>query len=530
MTDDLPPEDGASHPADDPAEAARHAGGPAVTDLPWEDPVPFTGTAAPLPPFPVDALPDWIGHMVGAVAEFFDTPPDVAAFAALGAVSVATARRAWVNARGQREPVNAYLLTALDSGSRKSGPFKLMAIDPLTTAQQALQDEAEAAPLPPGLDETPEIRLFTTSATPAGLRELAARPGMDGKPVERVGVISDEGGVFQELAGRYDRVPDLDLVLSGWNGAPYMADRATKAVTPMYGPVLTMSLTVQPTVLKTMAGNDAFVARGLLARILYGLPPDVVGRRRNERIPVPAVIGDRYEKLMRDLVVTLQAGNRREWSLSDAAYKLFHDAEQALEPKLARGAEYGGNDGMREWASKYTGQILRIAGILHAAEHANENAPNRISENTMQNALKLGEYFLAHAEATFGFMRADPNAEGAGEILRWLADIDWSTQPFTGRAPQHVTRREVCKFVWRYRSDPGGALMALQMLEKYGWVTITYGVRQSVQVGVHPKSSALLGTTKNPGVFPGHDMRGSAETHLGTSAHRFTCGNSQKSA
>jgi len=506
---------------DEPVVPAASGSPAEATADQWEDPLPFTGQAAPLPEFPVNALPAWMADMVQVVARFFDTPPDVAAFAMLGAVSVATARRAWINARGQREPVNLYLLTALDSGSRKSGPFKLMAIDPLTAAQQRLQEEAEARPLPKGLDDTPVIRLFTTSATPAGLRDLAARPhhGMDGKPTQRIGVISDEGGIFQELAGRYSgQVPDLDLVLSGWNGSPYTADRATKVVLPMNEPVLTMSLTVQPHVLKKAAGEESFVARGLLARFLYGLPPDVVGHRGNQRTPVPERVAALYLKNMVDLQISYADYGRYEWSLSDDAYKIFHDAEQVLEPKLARGALYGGNDGMREWASKYTGQLLRIAGILHAAGHPNGGVPNRISESTMQNALTLGEYFLAHAEATFGFMRADPNAEGAGEILRWLADIDWTAQPFAGRGPRHVTKREVSKFVWRYRNDPDGALMALRLLEKHGWVTITYGVRQSVQVGVHPKTSALLGTTKNPGVFAAQDTRGTAENGLGTSS------------
>lgn len=503
------PPDMAPLPAENPAETGGASRQPAANLDEWEDPVSLAGHAAPLPPFPVNALPEWIAKMVYAVARFFDTPPDVAAFAALGAVSVGTARRAWVNAKGQREPVNAYLLTALDSGARKSGPFKLMAFEPLKTARNFLQDEAEAAPLPPGYDQTPVIRLISTSGSPAALRDLATANG------ERIGVVSDEGGIFQELAGRYDRVPDLDLVLSGWNASPYMADRATKFVPPMDEPVLTLCLTVQPHVLRTMAANEAFVARGLLARILYGLPPDVVGHRQNDRIAVPRKVSDCYAEKMRDLLISFHAGSRHEWSLSDAAYKIFHDAEQALEPKMARGALYGGNDGMREWASKYMGQILRIAGLLHAAENVTGNAPNRISEQAMRNALMLGEYFLAHAEATFGFMRADPHAEGAGEILRWLAGVNWDAEPFSRRSPRSVTKREVCKWVRRYRNDPDGAQWALRLLEKHGWVSVTQGARQSWTCVPHPKLSALVGTTKNSGVSPAQDRRGSADMAVG---------------
>jgi hypothetical protein len=407
------------HPADDPAELARHDQGhrPAVTA--WEDPVPLAGQASALPKFPLTALPRWMADMVRAIARFHDTPPDVAAFASLGVVSVATGRRAWVNVKGQREAVNAYLLTALDSGQRKSGPFGSLATGPILEAQRRLQADEDAKAEDRGEEPVP-IRLFTTNATPAGLRELAAASG------ERIGIVSAEGGIFEELAGRYDRVPDLDLVLAGWNGEPYAADRATKPVPPMHCPVLTFCLTAQPAVLRELAHKPSFRDRGLLARFLYGLPADVVGKRRNERLAVPDEVREAYQGNMAALIAGLYHTDRLEWSLGEAAYQLFHDAEQEIEPKLARGGEYGGNDGMREWASKYMGQVLKLAGLLHAAGHAPDNHPGRISEQTMRNALRLGEYFLAHAEAAFGLMRTDPLAQDAEAVLDWVRAIDWT--------------------------------------------------------------------------------------------------------
>lgn len=479
----------------------------------WENPVPLGSQGIPLPPFPLGALPPWVSAMVTAVAAFCDTPPDVAACAALGAVSAATARRAVVDAKGQKEHVNAYLLSALDSGQRKSSPFKLLAVDPLTAAEQSLQaDENARAQMagPSAEEDARQVRLFTTSATPAGLRDLVTING------ERMAVVSAEGGVFEELAGRYTNVPDLDLVLAGYNGEPYHADRATKMVPPLYEPVLTVCLTVQPSVIREMAAKPSFKDRGLLARVLYSLPPDVVGHRQNARTAIPATTSDAYLRGMSGLIARMaRSEGRAVWTLSDAAYKIFHEREQQIEPKLARGGEYGGSDGMREWASKFTGHVLKLAGLLHAAEHASHgDTPNRISEETMQNALRLIDYFLAHAEATFGLMRADPRTEDARAVLDWLSRIDWESKSFAGRDPRWVRCREVCQRVWAVRNDVDAAGGALSLLAKHGYVRPVDADRGSPKYLLHPDSSTPSTLRDFEGVSAGQGPDGSVEDRL----------------
>jgi replicative DNA helicase len=486
---------------------------PPVPPVPtWEDPTPLTGQGAPLPEFPLAALPKWMRDAARGIARFHDTPADVAALAALGVVSVATARRARVNLSGQREEVNGYFLAALDSGQRKSGPFAVAATAPLLNAQQQLQADEDA--MAQHDDRTPfRIRLFTTNATPAALRNLANDNG------ERIGILSSEGGVFDELAGRYNNVPDIDLALAGWNGEPYHADRATIDIPPMNRPVLTISLTVQPAVLKDMAVKPSFKDRGLLARFLYSLPADVVGKRRNERVPIPKDVHETYLANMTQLLVSLAPlTDGLEWSVSEAAYKLFHDYEAQLEPKLARGAVYGGDDGMREWASKLMGQTLKLAGLLHAAsDPSTVISRSRIGEETMRAALRLAEYFLAHAEATFGLMRTDQRTENAREILAWVQRIDWSTKPWSDHRGG-VTRREVCKYVRAVYGDLDGALNALRLLEKHGYLRVTEGLRDSIRCVLHPDLSAGVGTTQISSVSAVQQGYGCADSPVGGSS------------
>ncbi|WP_432980973.1 DnaB-like helicase N-terminal domain-containing protein [Dactylosporangium sp. CA-233914] len=59
----------------------------AATNAPsWPAPIPLTARHAP-PPYPVDSLPGWLAEMVAAVAEFTQTPADLAGCIALAALS-----------------------------------------------------------------------------------------------------------------------------------------------------------------------------------------------------------------------------------------------------------------------------------------------------------------------------------------------------------------------------------------------------------------------------------------------------------
>ena len=42
-------------------------------------------------------------------------------------------------------------------------------------------------------------------------------------------IISDEAGMLGNFSGRYNNIPNLDLLLKSWNGETYISDRATRA-------------------------------------------------------------------------------------------------------------------------------------------------------------------------------------------------------------------------------------------------------------------------------------------------------------
>ncbi|MBV2152956.1 DnaB-like helicase N-terminal domain-containing protein [Kitasatospora sp. SUK 42] len=83
---------------DDVRAAALAALADLATGESWLDPVPL-GSHGTLPTFPVRALPKWVGGYVEAVAEFTQTPPDMAATMALAALSTAAGGRVGVEIR-----------------------------------------------------------------------------------------------------------------------------------------------------------------------------------------------------------------------------------------------------------------------------------------------------------------------------------------------------------------------------------------------------------------------------------------------
>jgi hypothetical protein len=96
-----------------------------------------------------------------------------------------------------------------------------------------------------------------------------------------------------------------------------------------------------------------------------------------------------------------------------------------LEPKLAEHGELGH---LGDWAGKLAGAVARLAGILHAVEWSDQGDPWAIpiEINSMRRAVRLGQYFTAHAKLAFGLMGVDADIERAMRIWRWIKNAGLS--------------------------------------------------------------------------------------------------------
>ena len=431
------------------AEIRRSAGIPDDPPRPSPDWEPLTplGKYANLPAFPVSALPTAGAAMVEAVAESTQTPADLAGIVYLGTLATCCGGRAVVEVQGGwREPLNLYAAPAMPPGSRKSAVFREM-IAPLLDAERVMQDKArmtisEAVVLRDLAEEQAHRamanaakakaenaeqaraeamtvpaypRLVADDVTPEALVSLLCE--QDG----RMAVMSAEGDLFDIMSGRYARdgqVPNIGVFLKGHAGDLLLVDRKSREPERIESPALTIIVTIQPQVLRDIAQRPILRGRGLLARVLYSLPRDLVGYRRIDVDPVPDEVRADYAGQVKALALSLA-----EWTdpavlvLTPEARKLLREYQEEIEPRLR--AYTGDLADLRDWASKLCGATVRLAGLLHLAANLKTGYANPVNGDTMRNAIELGRYFTAHASAAFGEMITDPLVNDAYSVIEW---------------------------------------------------------------------------------------------------------------
>jgi hypothetical protein len=468
------------------------------------EPIPFDDIEAP--PLPVDSLPPVLSTFVSEVAEAIQVPPELVFINALSAMAVAAQGkiRVVVNS-GYSEPLNLYSLAALPPGERKSAVVELCkkplvewerraasqstdsrkrAISERKSQERLVESRraklagikdraalraemAEIADLEAGLPEVPPLpRLFADDVTPEALAVLMAGQH------ERIGVIEAEGGLFDILAGRYSNgIPNLDLVLKAWSGESTTIDRRRGDSIMLTSPHLTISISPQPDVIKTLADKPGFRGRGVLARFMYLLPKSRVGYRSIDAKPLPGHVAAAYAGKL-EAVLAIRPVEQPEGITVPHSIRLSSDAERlrrAFAEHVEKSMREGGElEPLREWAAKLPGNATRIAGLLHLwAEDSPLNSA--ISGQTMNAAITIAAILVDHARNAFGLMGADESIEGAKKILHWIQATHPET--FTGRECLRAIRGSFPKMEQ--------VLPALAILQDRGWIAEESGAAKT---------------------------------------------------
>ncbi|MFG1998311.1 DUF3987 domain-containing protein [Spirillospora sp. NPDC048911] len=471
------------------AEMHAHA---AAQGQGWADPAPLS--AAPdLPPFPVWAFPDWLGEYTAGLAEVTQTPPDLAGSLALAVLGVAAGGKVWVRATTWTEPTNLFTLVVLPPGNRKSEVYKHMTA-PIKAAEAVLveqakpriaeaavarkvaeanvektekaataaqdptqralaMDEATAARL--DLEDTPipaEPCLFSDDATVEVLTTRVAEQG------GRFAILSPEGEIFSIAAGRYSGTPNLAILKSGHAGEEMRIDRTGRAAERITAATITLGICTQPGVLARLGETPQFGEQGLLGRLLYSVPASLLGFRNERPDPMPEHVRDTYQANVTALILSLAAlPETATLNFAPDAEASILDLARETEPRLRPGT--GDLAHMTDWAGKYVGAVVRIAALLHLAEHFRDGWDRPITLATFSNARLIGEYFTIHAQAAYDAIGADPAVNDARALL------DWAERTGTTR----FTARDVIHALKRFRKvadlEP-----AIRVLESHGWI------------------------------------------------------------
>lgn len=456
------------------AEAKAQSGpAPAPAGSIWGPPIPLASRTAE--PMPDGIFTGWLGDYVEAVAAFTETPRELASAFALAVIATTVQRRFNVQIEpGYFEPLAFWVVAAMASGNRKSAVLKELC-RPLidiegqmmaAAADGAAQAESEAktiearasalrgraakaegkefdelkveiAELEKTIPAVPKpARLFAQDITTEKLGAWLAESG------ERGSILSDEGGLFDLLAGRYSNgIPNLDLYLQSHCASFVRVDRFGRPSVILNHPCLTIALSPQPAVLSSIIARPDFRGRGLLARFVYLFPQSKLGYRQLKPAPIPDHVRRHYGDSVKSLagIEPRMEGERelpRCLQLDAEAYRLWKAFQAEVETMMRPD---GRLEHLTDWASKLPGACARVAALLHAADFASCLADNlRIGEDVMDRAIVFCRTAIDHALLAFDQMNADPGHEGARKVWRTIEQLRKRT--FTMRDIWHPMR------------------------------------------------------------------------------------------
>jgi replicative DNA helicase len=417
------------------------------SEVGWEPPVPLRRD--PVPPFPLDVLPSKFQAFVSELARFTETAPDLASVLVLAAVAASVAGKVMIAPKPEYyEPLNIMCLIALPPGERKSAVYRRV-FHPLECRERELQNDAHSRiaevarqrddlkesvkTLEKRLRSNPAVadeiaeqraalealplpslpRLLADDATPESIAPLMAANG------GRLCVASAEGGIVAILKGRYSQgVPNIDVFLKGHAGDVIRVDRRNGESIIVQRPALTVALAVQPSVLAELANQAEFRGRGLVARFLFSLPAQRAGTRNYDEPCVPEPIAREYDGVLERLLHVPVFDPVRVLRFEAQALDAWLAFAVEVERKCAEGGELAS---IVDWISKLPGAVARLAGLLHMGDLAWREDPwnEPVSRATVERAISLGRYFLAHTRVALGAVAPDDRTKDAIALLAW---------------------------------------------------------------------------------------------------------------
>lgn len=298
----------------------------------WSDPVAFVR------PAPSAAMPEGfagtpIGDLANEVQCAWGLPPLLTITTALGVAVSATQGKAEVAINsGAAFPLAVYLAPLANPGSLKSAVLSMAAAgvlaaqsenekrngpavaqarteaEALKEARKKLSNELANAYVGTNPKARPtdtingdlqsiEMKLLAleSGGSLAGLSPIVAGADLTYEAIikraerngGRVALLSAEGGLLENLAGRYnDGAARTEFLNSAFDGEPYDGERVSDGERKIDKPWSCIVLVVQPDVLKTMLASPKMRNRGFLQRFWIFDIPDTAYRHRHSMAAV----------------------------------------------------------------------------------------------------------------------------------------------------------------------------------------------------------------------------------------------------
>jgi len=231
-----------------------------------------------------------------------------------------------------------------------------------------------------------------------------------------------------------------------WDGGAIHHDRKQAQSVHLEGRRLTVSLMVQPMVLRELArrGGGLMRGSGFLARFLVAAPLSTMGVRLYREVPPGMPNLEAFHRRIRDLLESpLPLDDSRRltppaFRLSAGAFAVWRDYHDAIERELMPLGEYAT---ICDFAAKSAENAARIAGCLHVFE----GAQGAIQHETMRRAAALARWHLREALRMLDVLDEPQAWLDARSLDAWLAQVgDVAPRVILNSGPNHLrdkTRR-----------------------------------------------------------------------------------------
>lgn len=211
-----------------------------------------------------------------------------------------------------------------------------------------------------------------------------------------VGIFKDELAGWLKDMNKYRAGSDLEAWLSSWSGTSININRMSRAGSFVEKPFLPVIGGIQPGILNTLY-NDDKKDNGFMDRMLISFPENVVPQYNDKEIDYQAI--EWYDMVLKRMINIIDnvEEDRKKVIFCTNAKKMWIKKFNEISDKQNSEDE---NEYFKSMYPKQKSYIPRFALILHII-HCSVNPDYDIaviSEQAMEGAIKLSDYFVAHAK------------------------------------------------------------------------------------------------------------------------------------
>ncbi|WP_024772111.1 YfjI family protein [Aquimarina macrocephali] len=365
--------------------------------------------SAMLPSFPYEVFPEKIQNIVLETNKHLSFPIDFISSAILYAISISIGNTHKIQIKkGWLESAVLYIAIVGKAGTNKSHPLSF-ALNPIhkkneeyfkeynkqlkehirisSLSKKDREKEGLKVPKHPSLE-----KLIISDYTPEALAKVL------NTNIRGVGVYLDELASWFKNFNRYNNGSEMEFWLSAWSCKPINIDRKTGEPILIPNPFLSVCGTIQNDLLDDLA-KDGRMSNGFIERILFVIPENIKKPYWTET-EIEDQIFNSWETVI-NKILNIEIDTNTDDSLNPKIVRLSKGAKKIIfkwQRKNADKCNANENETVSGIYSKMEMYAPRIALILQIMYWAcNNDSRDEINKKTMKNALRVVEYFTAHA-------------------------------------------------------------------------------------------------------------------------------------